>query len=96
MVESGSIKGLQREPLCRVCRRVPTNMRSCEKIGSTLFLVIPAPIFIGINSSRNPVLSGYYKLAGPRFPFQGRHSMAVCNGGTVTGVTAEIQFFHTF
>jgi len=30
-------------------------------------LVIPAPIFIGINSSRNPVFSKAYKYSGLRF-----------------------------
>jgi len=31
------------------------------------FSVIPAPIFIGINSSRNPVFSNAYKYPGLRF-----------------------------
>jgi len=29
--------------------------------------VIPVPISIGINSSRNPVFSVLYELTGPRF-----------------------------
>jgi hypothetical protein len=30
-------------------------------------IVIPAPIFIGINSSRNPVISDNYENTGHRF-----------------------------
>ena len=40
-------------------------------------IVIPAPVLTGINSSRNPVISGCYENTGHRFSPPGlRHSGA--------------------
>ena len=41
--------------------------------------VIPAPIFIGMNSSRNPVISDNYQNTGHRFPPVRRFSMGQWN-----------------
>jgi hypothetical protein len=46
---------------------LPERLRRCEKIDSVLFHVIPVPIFIAINSSRNAAFSMSYEFTEPRF-----------------------------